>query len=359
MNEQQKYQHTNDEISLKELILKINEYWREIWNNKWLIALFIIPCIAGFIVHAMTKKPVYVATLRFIVEGESGASFGGLGGLLGQFGFRGGGGKSNPLQMVEVAKSPDILKDVLFVRVPERNNDFVANIVIQEYELDRKWKKRFPELEGFRFRHGDTDSFDVNETRAFLSVMGKVLGPKKKPQKALNSVSFNEDTGIFTISSKTESEAVSIALCEQTYETLKVFYEEKILANQKQTRDLLKEKVDSLNALLEQKQLALARFQDSSLGLISREVGVRRDILTKEISALSLAMGEAIKSFELADYAYKDRKPLFLAIDRPLPPITPEEASKLIAIIKGLFLGSFLGAGFVLARKIIKDVMNE
>lgn len=358
MNEQQKYKYSNDEISLKELILKINEYWREIWNNKWIIAIFIIPCVAGFVVQAMTKKPEYVATLRFIVEGESGASLGGLGGLLSQFSLR-GSGKSNPLQMVEVAKSPDILKDVLFTRVPEQGNDFVANIIIQKYELDRKWGKKFPELEGFRFKHGNTDSFDVNETRAFRSVMGKVLGPKTKPQRALNSVSFNEDTGIFTIASKTESEAVSIALCEQTYETLKVFYEEKLLANQKQTRDLLKEKVDSLNALLEQKQLALARFQDSSLGLISREVGVRRDILTKEISALLLAMGEAIKSFELADYAYKDRKPLFLAIDRPLPPITPEEVSKLIAVIKGLFLGSFLGVGFVLTRKIIKDAMNE
>jgi hypothetical protein len=358
MSNQQIPSIQDDEITLKELILKIREYWQEIFKNKWLIILFTIPIVGGFLAYTMWKKPEYIATLRFIVEGESGASFGGLGGLLGQFGIRSGGGKSNPFQMVEVAKSPDILKDVLFQRIPEQDNEFIANIIIRDYELDQKWKKKYPELEGFRFNHAVVDSFGPNENRAFRSVMGKVLGPKKKPKEALNSISFNEDTGIFTINSKTESEDVSIALCEQTYETLKFFYEEKILANQKQTRDLLKTKVDSLNGLLEQKQIQLARFQDASMGLISREVGVKRDILSKDISALGLALGEAMKSFEIADYAYKDRKPVFLAIDRPLPPITPEENSKLMAIIKGLLLGFFLGTGYVLAKKIIRDAMN-
>jgi hypothetical protein len=189
--------------------------------------------------------------------------------------------------------------------------------------------------------------------------MGKVLGPKKKPKLALMSVRVDDETGIFTLTGKTESEPVSVALAEQTYETIKYFYEEKTLSNHRQTRDLLKSKVDSIQSVINQKQVQLARFQDASRGVILEEKLVQRNILSRDISTLTLALGEATKSFEMADYAYRDRKPLFVAIDRPMPPISPEENSLLKAIIIGCFLGGFIGIGFIIGRKIISDALAE
>jgi capsular polysaccharide biosynthesis protein len=357
INKNPNYQ--DDEITLKELLLAIGNYVTEVWKNKFLIILISIPFIALMFYKAINTPPEYVAQLRFIVESESGGSGGMLGGLLGQFGIRRGTSGANPYQMVEVAKSPDVLKEVLFQRLASENNDFVANVIIRDYELDENWIKRYPEMKGFRFTHDSIAIFSPIENRAFRSVMGRVLGPKKKPKLALLSVGVNDETGIFTLSGKTESESVSVALVEQTYETIKYFYEEKTLENQRQTRDLLKSKVDSLQALINQKQVQLARFQDASRGVILEEKLVQRNILSRDISTMTLALGEATKSFEMADYAYRDRKPLFVAIDRPIPPISPEENSKLKALIIGILLGAFIGIGFVIGRKIIRDALAE
>jgi hypothetical protein len=356
LSNNQPYQ--DDEITLKELLLAIGNYVKELWNNKFLIILIAIPFIAFSVYRAKTTPLEYEAKLRFIVESESGSG-GMLGGLLGQFGIRRGTSGANPYQMVEVAKSPDVLKEVLFQRLESEDNDFVANIIIRDYELDENWIKRFPEMKGFRFTHDSLPAFSPIENRAFRSVMGKVLGPKKKPKLALMSVRVDDETGIFTLTGKTESEPVSVALVEQTYETIKYFYEEKTLSNHRQTRDLLKSKVDSIQSVINQKQVQLARFQDASRGVILEEKLVQRNILSRDISTLTLALGEATKSFEMADYAYRDRKPLFVAIDRPMPPISPEENSLLKAIIIGCFLGGFIGIGFIIGRKIISDALAE
>ena len=60
----------SDEISLKELILKIQEYWKEIWKNWLLIGLITIPFIVLFVFKSLTHIPTYDAEVRFIVEGE-------------------------------------------------------------------------------------------------------------------------------------------------------------------------------------------------------------------------------------------------------------------------------------------------
>ena len=83
MNEN--YQTYNDEITLKELILKLQEYIREIINSKLIIGLFCLISVLGFLYKHYTHIPTYKAELKFVVEGQNGG--GGLGGLLGSFGI--------------------------------------------------------------------------------------------------------------------------------------------------------------------------------------------------------------------------------------------------------------------------------
>ena len=346
----------DDEITLKELILKLQEYWSELWSNKRLIILFCIPFVAFFLYKALTTPTEYKANLNFIVEGQGGG--GGLSSLLGQFGFRsgGGGGKANPFQILEVAKAKMTMKEIIFTKV---NGEYLANTIIKDYELDQQWKKKYPEIEGFQFTHDSLEIFKYKEVRAFLGVSGKVLGPRKKPELALQTISLNEDTGIFSLVSKTQSEDVSFALVENTYDVLKTFYEQKTLENQRQTRDLLKKKVDSLDATIKSKFYQVARFEDQNRNLISLERSAQKNVLMGEIQALSSALAEAMKSYEIADYTLKDSQPLFMMIDKSLRPASPIMQSKLINIIKGLLLGGFLAAGFIIGRKIYRDAMAD
>ena len=72
----------NDEISLKELILKINE-WFTFLKSKWK-TIFLAGAIGGLIglTFALFEKPTYKATLTFAMEEDKGGG-GGLSGALG------------------------------------------------------------------------------------------------------------------------------------------------------------------------------------------------------------------------------------------------------------------------------------
>src|SRR5690554_6978570 len=71
----------NDEISLKELILKIQEWWRYLLS-KWLVIL-IVGILGGILglLYSLNKKPTYIASLTFVLEEESKGGLGSLGGL--------------------------------------------------------------------------------------------------------------------------------------------------------------------------------------------------------------------------------------------------------------------------------------
>jgi uncharacterized protein involved in exopolysaccharide biosynthesis len=117
MPQQEYYQ--DDEITLKELILKIQEYWQEILKNWKLIFLIIIPFVAFFLIKAFLTPATYSAQLTFMVnEDEGGGGFGGVSAILGQFGFGGGGQSSYNLdKILELSRSRKIIQMALFEKV--------------------------------------------------------------------------------------------------------------------------------------------------------------------------------------------------------------------------------------------------
>src|ERR1700743_1147956 len=84
--------HRDEEISLKELTLKFQEWWKYLLS-KWLIIFFagVVGGILGF-TRAYLKKPIYTAELSFALEDDrSGGGLGAAAGLASQFGFDLGG----------------------------------------------------------------------------------------------------------------------------------------------------------------------------------------------------------------------------------------------------------------------------
>ena len=94
----------NDEISLKELIGKVQELGHtlrtEVWGkHKLVIVLVTLLTGFGFGFKAYTTKPTYTADLTFILKESAGG--GGLNALMGQLSFLGGMGTSNNTDKVQ------------------------------------------------------------------------------------------------------------------------------------------------------------------------------------------------------------------------------------------------------------------
>lgn len=342
-------EYREDEITLKELILKIQEYGREVVKNWFLIGLIILPVLGFFMYKHYTHVPKYEAELRFVVEGQGGSG-GGLSSLLGTFGIK-KGGQANPYKILEVGRSSKIFEKVIFERIQEAT---FAERLLREFELLEKWSKINPNYVNFRF--SDKTPKTLMEKSVFKKLKSLVWGGEKT--KGLCSFSLNEDNGIYSIRCITPNDELSTGLTNSFYDRIKLFFEDEVFQNQKKSAEILAIKSDSINSLKNQKVYQLARFEDRNIGLISKETSTRKIILKQEIQALAMAYGELIKNYEMTDVNLQDLQPLFMEIDRPYLPIRPSNSSLLRNLVLGLFLGLFFGGSFVVLRKIYNDIMK-
>lgn len=350
MSEQQTYQ--DDEITLKELILKVKEYALEVWNSKLTVVLFCALGLAFFLYKHYTTPITYSAESRFIVEGSGGMG-GGIAGLLGQFGIR-RDSKVNPYKIQEVAKSSKLIQKIIFKKI---NDTLIANRIIDLYEFHKSWDKNpNEELHGFYFTQTELSKFSDTENIAMKAVLNKIIGGPKTKDPLL-SVSFDEDSGIFKIGFTTTDADLSMEMEKLLYEEIRIFFEESIVANQAQTVKILEAKADSLQALITSKTYAAASLQDRSLGLISNVQQVKSEKLQKEVTVLSTALAEVIKSLEVADISLKDVQPMFLQIDESLPPLKGSDSSIIMTILKGGIIGFLIAMVFVFGRKVYRDAM--
>ena len=343
----------DEEITLKELILKIKEFVIELFRKWYIIILLTLPAVAWFYYKHIKHETTYIAETKFIVEGQGG---GGVAGLLSQFGLRGGGGnsKTNPYKVMEVAKSKLTVRELLFKKM---NGDFLANHILKEYQLIELWSEKRPEYKGFKFKSDAYESFDTLENRVLLSLIGKVIGSKTE-KKPILGFGYDEDSGIFKYSITSKNEDLTLHLSEEAYNHLVNFFESDALSSQGNTTQILKAKVDSLNALIKSKVYQISKISDQSQGLILQTPNARKTILEGELLALKTAYGEVLKSYEVSDAGMRDTKTMFLKLDEPIPPLEPLESSLLISLIKGILLGGLLGSSVVIFMKIIRDAMR-
>ena len=147
----------DDEISLKELILKLGEWWRYLWS-RWLVIL-IVGLLGGALglVMAILKKPTYTAELSFVLEDEKGG--GGLAayaGIASQFGISlggaGGGGLFEGDNIIEFLKSRAMIeKTLLSTAAFQGKEDLLVNRYVAFNELRAAWEED-DRLRDIRFR---------------------------------------------------------------------------------------------------------------------------------------------------------------------------------------------------------------
>lgn len=357
MEQQERYYIEDDEITLKELILKLKEFWAYLWERKVWIILAGLLMAAIFVVKAKMKPVEYEASLTFMVEEDTGG--GGIGGILSQFGFGGGGSEYNLQKILTLSKSMRITRAVVLdTGIVDGKSDLFGNHIIDIYEFhDKKsWQKHENGLEDFAF--GQAGQSEKVNNYALKSVFRKVIGGKKT-KNPLYSSSVNDDTGIMTLSVKSESADLSLGLVKTFYAHLSEYYIEKSIEKVEATFEILKDKTDSIHTLLGQKEYELAQFKDKNRDIYLNKVKIREQRLMTQIRALQMAWGESLKNQEMADYALKEQTPFIQPIDIPFAPIAPIPNSFTKAFVLGGFLGGFLAVGYFVFRKIIRDAMSE
>lgn len=353
--------HTEQDgdLTLKDVLYTLMEFWRELWRRKWWIVLasLIFASFLGY--KAYNTTPMFDAKLTYVFNDNSGG--GALSGLLGSFGL-GGEDKANLNRVLELSKSRNIIQKILFTKVEldtlGKKEDYIANYLIALHRYDKLWTNENTDYTDFRFNSGNINDFSRKELNALKMLYGLIVGtPSVKEPLFTNS--FDKSTGILTISTKTVDEDLSILMSTQVFNELRTYYLDNITKGSQNTLTFTKEKTDSVYTLLRIKETQLSKFDDSHRNLADPGLLTQRKMLETEILKLKAMYAEVTKNRELADFRLNSGLPEIVIIDEPIPPVGMSAPSLIIEIIKGILFGGLLAFTIISGRKIVLDALKS
>ena len=142
------------------------------------------------------------------------------------------------------------------------------------------------------------------------------------------------------------------------YQKLKDFYIEETVGRPKRNLAKLEVITDSLYNVLTKAQNTLSQANVRKRSIISATPGALTNRLSKKVQELNGLYTQAYDQKQKLEFALNNQTPNFQIIDQTFIPIK-DEPSKLNALYLGGFLGLFLGIGFFVFRKIIRDALAE
>jgi uncharacterized protein involved in exopolysaccharide biosynthesis len=211
MTEQQE-QIDNEDISLKELIQKI-QMWIAYLKTQWklIIGIAALGGIIGF-VYASFQKPNYLATTTFVLEEDKGG--GGLGGAMGlasSFGFDlggGGGGLFTSSNIIELMKSRLVVEKTLLKPVKVAGKEIsLADYYIEFNELKEGWAKK-PTLANINYPvNVDRSKFNLEQDSILQTISSNLI------KENLVIAQKDKKVSIIILKIKTENELFSKLFC--------------------------------------------------------------------------------------------------------------------------------------------------
>ena len=338
----------NDEISLKELIIKVKELGSFLkTKQKTIFIAGFIGALIGLTI-ALFEKPTYKAVLTFAMEEDKGSGSGGAGlsgalGLASSFGIDlggGGGGAFAASNLAELMKSHLVVDKVLLEPIVIKGKKIsLAEYYIQINELREDWEKK-PTLKNIQFLpNADRSNFTLQQDSILKQIHKSLVDPKK-----LSIMQKDKKVTILSIEVTSENELFSKIFCESIAKETSDFYIESKSKKSKINVNVLQRQTDSVRNALNGAITGVANETDNVYNLnpaynIKGAPSKNKQI---DVQANTAVLTNLVVQLELAKITLRKETPLIQLIDRPILPLQKEKFGKLKAIILCGFLAGFL-----------------
>ena len=331
----------NDEISLKEVIFKIREWYQFLLTNWKLIIL--VSAFGGAIglTYAFFQKPIYKAELTFALEDEKSGG-GGLSGALGLassigIDLGGGGGLSGAFSganLTALMKSRKIIEKTLLSPVVYNGKIIsLADYYIEFNRMREGWKKNL-NLKNIQFPvTSDRSNFTLQQDSIlkffFISIVNKHLEVGQIDKKI----------SIINVTVNSIEEGFSKEFCETLARVTTDYYVELKTKKSKQNVAILQKQVDDIKSKLNYSMIG-------SWGLEKVNTQVNSTIL-----------GQLSINLELSKASLRKETPFIQIIDRPILPLDKERVSKIKSLLLCGFLAGFLTALYLVLTSLYKKMI--
>ena len=344
----------NDEIQLKDILIKLSEYKTYLLSKK-----FSIITISGFffvigIVFAISDVKKYTAELTFVVEDQqqAGGTLGAMSGMASQFGFDVGSSSSTTFSqnnILEFLKSRGVVESALMQNRKVNNTE---DLLIEHYlylnKIKDYWKTN-EDLNPVSF-HGilakDNDSVSGNVWKSII---------EDKLVVELQS----DEANIINLSYRSVNEEFAKSFVEALIEQMSKMYITHQTAQASNSLSFLTSRSDSVFMELEIAEEEFANVKDINQRIVKASGRLKELQLMRRVDVLNAMYLEIIKNLEISKITLLNQTPIIQIIDNPVLPLMTENKSKSLFGLIGLFSGGFLSLFYFIFRKLLNDTLLE
>lgn len=349
------------EVTIKVIILDIQQWARYIWSRKWIL---LIASVLGGVIglfYALNKVPVYTATTTFVVE--SADSKGGVAGLAGMAAVAGidlredGGGLFQGDNILELYKSRRMLVQTLLTFISPDSNELLIERYLA-YTGKKATLDQSPQLLNLDFGQ-DPSTLNAQGLRLRDSVMTSIANTIRSEVLSVNKP--DKKLSIVEVNVTSPDEVFSKKFNENLVREVNDFY---IQTKTKKSIDniaILEAKVDSVRAVMTGAIYSAARTSDDTPNLNptrqAQRIGPTQQAqFSAEANKAMLA--QLMQNLELTKMNLIKEQPLIQIVDQPVYPLPVTKLGNLKGIIIGGFAFGFFILLFLIMQKWYRDVMT-
>ena len=345
-------EHYNDELQLKDILIKLSEHKAFLLKKKFTVIIFCFLFFVIGVVYAFISDVKYNAELTFVVEEEVSSNMPGMSGIANQLGFNflaGNGSTFSQSNVLELLKSRGVIVSTLMQSAKVNGR---TDLLIEHYlginEIKQEWDES-DDFEGVSFHDNISYIHDSISGVIWADIIGDNLTVELQ----------SDEANIVNLSYTSLNQEFAKAFVENLINEMSKMYIAHQTAQANNTLDFLQDRADSIFSELEIAEQEFAKVRDINQRIVKASGRLIELQLMRNVEVLNTMYLEIVKNLELSKITLLNKTPIINIIDNPILPLEVDEIHILFAGILGAFLGGFLSISFFVFGKLFKDALAE
>jgi uncharacterized protein involved in exopolysaccharide biosynthesis len=346
-------ENKQEEISLKEMILKAKEWISYLWSYKWRIIIAgIIGGALGFSYAKYFTKPIYTSSVSFTLE-QKNNSGGALGGLasslgLGDLPTSSSSGMFGGENVLYLMKSNRIIHQSLKEPQKVLKGDNLLNTYLKnhfEAGLREKKIKKYPKIL-------DTVVFNRAQDSLLLLITKKIR------EQQIVAERLDKKTTIINLDVKDVNEQWAYLFSKALVKNAIDLYLEIKVGKLMRTESELIQKKDSIRGLLDGSITTLAYETDLNSHTPLMRYKTNQAKKQIDVEVLKSTYANIIQNLELTRFQRAQEEPIIEIIDEPILPLTESKMTIGFGIFYGVLISVVLIGLLISFKFVFKGLLD-
>jgi uncharacterized protein involved in exopolysaccharide biosynthesis len=349
MSELQQQPHASDEVTLKELIMKVRDWFTYLWGYKWRILLAgLLGGALGFVYAKYFTKPTYTSVVSFTLEQKSGGGAGALGGLasslgLGDIPTGSSSGMFGGENVLYLMKSNRIIHQSLKEVQSDLKGDHLLNAYLKIH-FDKPLKEKKIKLFA---KNLDSVEFTRQQDSLLLLITKNIRETQIVAERQ------DKKTTIINLEVKDNNEQWAYLFSKALVKNAIDLYLEIKVGKLMRTELELTQKKDSIRGLLDGSITTLAYETDLNSHTPLMRYKTNQAKKQIDVEVLKSMYANVIQNLEMTKFQRAQEEPIIEIIDEPIMPLSKKQLGKIKGIIFGVFLTFFICINLLIFRKAL------